>query len=282
VPALSKCFVDNRDKLAFVFADIALTPTENANWMVLRSLAYCYQQDVQDELGNFGVLGMFDSVDVSAYSKTFDSSLLRPGDDFGFILSGAQLMAHVILPGLPAGFRGSSPGEFQMNGARIVNRGQIHLESVQVGDIWYPPHINNLDMHIENNYISTYLDGRCPITGLADAYVEFSMSEKEVAGFNLEVEALSFYPVDQNVTHSSYIPWWEKLLGALFTFGLMNAIIEAVSLAIENAVGSLVSGTGLDAANLGAFQVDWQTGSRFTLTDGGLQDNFYCRGKQQD
>ena len=123
VPALSKCFVDNRDKLAFVFADIALTPTQNANWMVLRSVAYCYQQDTQDALGNFGVLGMFDNVDISGYSKTFDSSLLRPGDDFGFILSGTQLLAHVILPGLPAGFRGSSPSEFQMSGARIVNRG---------------------------------------------------------------------------------------------------------------------------------------------------------------
>jgi len=280
VPALSQCFVDNRDKLAFVFADIALTPTEHANWMVLRSLAYCYQQDVQDALGNFGVLGMFDHVDISGYSKTFDSSLLQQGDDFGFILSGTQLMAHVILPGLPDGFRGSSAGEFQMMGARIVNRGHIQLESVRVGLIWYPPHINNLDMHIENNYISVYLDGHCPFSGLDDAYIDFSMSEREVAGFDLEAEAFSFYPIDRQVTHSTYIPWWEKLLGWL-TFGLMNAIIEAVGLAIEYAVSSRVSGSGLDATNLGAFQVKWQPGAKFRLTDGGLQDNFYCRGKRQ-
>jgi len=106
------------------------------------------------------------------------------------------------------------------------------------------------------------------------------MSEKEVAQFNLEAEAFSFYATDRQVTHSTYIPWWEKVLGWL-TFGLMNAIIEAIGLAIEYAVGSRVAGSGLDAANLGAFQVEWQPGSKFTLTDGGLQDNFYCRGKQQ-
>lgn len=280
VPALSQCFVGNRDKLAFVFADIDLVPPASAGWMVLRTLAYCYQQNIQDTLGNFGVLGMFDHVDVSGYSKTFDSALLREGDDFGFILSGTQLLAHVILPGLPGAFNGSSANEFQMSGASIVNNGQIHLDSVKVGLIWYPPHINNLNMHIENNYISTYLDGRCPITGLADAYVDFSMSEKEIASFNLEAEALSFSSTDKQVSHSTHIPWWESVLGAL-TLGLMNAIIEAVSLAIENAVGSTVSDSGLDAANLGAFQVNWQQGTQFTLTDGQLQDNFYCRGKQK-
>jgi P-47 protein len=281
VPALSNCFVANRDKLAFVFADVALTPTQNASWMVLRSVAYCYQQDIQGELGSFAVLGMFDNVDISGHSKTFDSSLLRPGDDFGFILSGTELLAHVILPGLPAGFRGSSAREFQMSGARIVNNGQIHLESIKVGLIWYPPHINTLNMHIENNYINTYLDGRCPITGLEDAYVDFSMSEKEVARFDFDAEAFKFSATDKQVTHSTQIPWWEKLLGALFTFGLMNAIVDAVGLALENAVGSHVSGSGLDAARLGAFQVQWSPGSKFKLTDGGLQDNFYCRGRQQ-
>lgn len=280
VPALSQCFVANRNKLAFVFADIGLAPPSNAGWMVLRSLAYCYQQNEQGTLGNFGILGMFDHTDISGYSKTFDSALLRDGDDFGFILSGTQLLAHVILPGLPGGFRGSSPGEFRMNGANIVNYGQIHLESVKVGLIWYPPHIDTLNMHIENNYISTYLDGRCPITGLAEAYVNFSMSEKEVAAFNLKTEALSFSATGKQVSHSTHIPWWESFLGAL-TLGLMNAIIAAVGLAIEDAVGSRVSGSGLDAANLGAFQVNWQPGTRFTLTDGGLQDNFYCRGKQK-
>jgi hypothetical protein len=74
---------------------------------------------------------------------------------------------------------------------------------------------------------------------------------------------------------------WEKIVGAVLTLGLLNAIIDAVSLAIENAVGSRISGSGLDAAHLGAFQVDWQTGSRFKLTDGGLQDNFYCRGRRR-
>lgn len=280
VPALSQCFIANRDKLAFVFADIGLVPPASADWMVLRTLAYCYQQNEQDTLGNFGVLGMFSQVDVSGYSKTFDSALLREGDDFGFILSGTQLLAHVILPGLPGAFKGSSANEFQMSGTNIVNNGPIHLDSVKVGLIWYPPHINTLNMHIENNYISTYLDGRCPITGLADAYVNFSMSEKEVATFNLETESLSFSSTDKQVSHSTHIPWWESALGAL-TLGLMNAIIEAVSLAIENAVGSTVSDSGLDAANLGAFQVNWQQGTQFALTDGGLQDNFYCRGKQK-
>ena len=89
-----------------------------------------------------------------------------------------------------------------------------------------------------------------------------------------------FLSTDKQVSHSTHIPWWESVLGAL-TLGLMNAIIEAVSLAIENAVGSTVSKSGLDAANLGAFQVNWQQGTQFTLTDGQLQDNFYCRGKQK-
>ena len=60
----------------------------------------------------------------------------------------------------------------------------------------------------------------------------------------------------KSITHSSHIPWWEKLLGGL-TAGIMNVVIDAVSLAIEDAVTGAIGNTGISSNGMGAQLVTW-------------------------
>lgn len=277
--ALAQAFIASRDELSFVFAHLTLVPPAGASWLTLKTLAYTYLQTEQDKLGSLAVLGMFDDVDVSQQNRVFDSALLRPGDQFGFILAGSRFFQNILLPAMPAAYRGSNAGQFRWTGGtQIVNAGNVTLDKVKVGAIWYPPVINSLNVSLVGSQIRTIAAGRCDITGLADAYISFSVTSQNLSSYAPASRTISFLPdPHKSITHSAHIPWWESLIGAL-TAGIMNVVIDAVSLAIENAVSGAVGGTGVSSAGMGAQLVTWPGQDAVTPTDGGLQDNFYFRG----
>jgi hypothetical protein len=118
------------------------------------------------------------------------------------------------------------------------------------------------------------------ISGLADAYVTNSVTSKNQANFNCTNCTLSFL-ADPNmvITKDVNIPWWEKALGAL-TLGIMNVVIECVSLAIENAGANITSSQ--TAQSLGAVApglVSWNGQSAVTIDAGGIADNVFMQGK---
>jgi len=278
-PALAKALIANKDKLSFVFASVLTAAPQDSGWLSIREVVYAYQQDVSDELGNFAVLGMLTETDVSSQSHVYDTSLLRPGDDFGFILSGLQFMKNIVLPKMPSAYKGSNASEFRMSGSSIVNNGDVHLDQVKYGLIWYPPYINDLTVSINGGSIRTVAAGRCDITGLADAYVTFSVTSSNASKFNPSGPSVSFEKdPDKDVTHSKHIPWWEEFLG-VFTLGILNAVVAIVGTGIEDSVASAASETGISAGSMGAALVTWPGQGALKFDDGGLLDNFYMRGK---
>ena len=51
----------------------------------------------------------------------------------------------------------------------ICNNGNIELNKIKVGAIWYPPIINKLKNYIDNNSIRTHAEGKCNITFCIDS-----------------------------------------------------------------------------------------------------------------
>ncbi|GJL53750.1 MAG: hypothetical protein NPIRA02_08820 [Nitrospirales bacterium] len=277
--ALAKALIANQGKLAFVFASVFMTAPKNAGWLTLKEIVYAYQQDMDKELGSFAILGMLTTTDISSHSHVYDPSLLRPSDDFGFMLSGQQFMKNLLLPKMPKAYKGSKASEFRLSGNTIVNHGKVHLKEVEYGAIWYSPYITHLDIHINESSIRTIVAGRCAITGLTGAYVTFSVTSNNAAKFNPSGPFLTFEKDrHKHVTHSKYIPGWEEWLGVL-TLGILNGVAAIVGNGVEDSVSSAVSETGVSASSMGAAMVTWPGQETVKFEDGGLLDNFYMRGK---
>ncbi len=277
--ALAHAFIASRQELSFVFAELSLAPPAGASWLTLKQLTYAYQQNDDNELGNLAVLGMLSDVAITNIEPVFDTQLMAGGHDFGFVLAASRFFEHVLLPAMPQAYRGSNASQFRWDGAtKISNNGNVTLDKVKVGLIWYPPVIQNLDIHLEGNLIRTTAAGRCDITGLDDAYISFSVASKNPGEYLPATRSIAFAKdPHKSITHSSHIPWWEKLLGGL-TAGIMNVVIDAVSLAIEDAVTGAIGNTGISSHGMGAQLVTWPGQNAITPTGGGLEDNFYFQG----
>lgn len=278
--ALAKSLIENQEQLTFVFASVLGVPNNN-EWLSVKKMIYVYQQYIDNTLGNLAILGMLSDCDISSQSNVFDENLLRQGDDSGFVLSGEKFLQNIIMPKLPNSYKGSNINQFKMSEGCIFNNGDINLNKVKVGAIWYPPIINTLKIYIDNQYIRTHAEGKCNITGLAEAYITFSIDSKNEAVFQLDGPGITFLD-DKNkvVSTSKHIPWWEEALGAL-TLGIMNTVIEIVSECIENSISNVISNTGISGQELGAFVVKWQNQEDISFDDGGLVDNFYMRGNEK-
>lgn len=276
--ALGNTLIENKDELAFVFASVLSAAPKNAGWLNLQEFAYVYQQEEDGKLGNFAILGMLTACDISTKSHVFDTSLLRPGDDVGFELSGTQFLKNIILPKLPEAYLGSNPSQFTMSGNTIVNNGNVTLNEVKVGLIWYPPCINDLSISIQDTSILTIASGSCNITGLDDAYVTFAVSANNEAEYGSGGSIIFEPSSNKHISTGKHIPWWESLLGVM-TAGLLNLIVELISNAIESSVADAVSRTGVSAESMGAAMVSWPGEGNLNFDNGGLVDNFFMRGK---
>jgi hypothetical protein len=81
-----------------------------------------------------------------------------------------------------------------------------------------------------------------------------------------------------STTQDSHIPWWEDVLG-VFTLGIMNLVIAAVSLAIQNSVGNLTSSkTAQSLGSVAPGLVSWSGQESINVNRGGLSDNVYMQG----
>lgn len=278
---LGAVFVQNSDQLDFVFADMLPTPTgQNADWLTPTKVAYAYQQPLDNSLGGIAILGMLSNSSIDNLPRDFDTNLLR-NEDFGFILSGQSFMKNVILPSLPVAFQGNCHvNDFSLNpdGSIALAEG-FNLNSVKVGAIDYTPNVTAINYHIDDESMRCYVATSTDITGLADAYVTNSVTSNNASTFDVSTRTLSFLPdPHMSTTQNSYIPCWEKVLGAL-TLGIMNVVIEAISLAIQNSAGGLTSSkTAQSLGNLAPGLVSWSGQQSITINAGGLADNVYMQG----
>lgn len=278
---LGNVFLQNVDQLNFVFADMLPAPVgQNADWLTPVNAAYAYQQPDNNSLGGIAILGMLDNSSIDALPRNFDTNLLL-NEDFGFILSAKAFMKNLILPSLPNAFQGNSHVyDFVLNADNSITMAQgFHLNSVKVGLIDYTPKVTGLNYHIEDNSMRCYVATSTDITGLARAYVTNSVTSNNLSAFDVASRTLSFLKdPNKSTTQDAHIPWWEKWLGAL-TFGIMNVVIEAVSLAIESSVGDLTSSKTAQAlGQVAPGLVSWSGQQSINVNAGGLADNVYMQG----
>jgi len=281
VTGLSKVFIQNAGELNFVFANTLPVPAgKNADWLTPVALTYAYQQPVDQSLGGIAILGMLENTSINNLPRVFDSSLLNK-EDFGFVLSASAFMKNVILPSLPAAFSGNCHAhDFSLHtdGSITLAEG-FHLNSVKVGLIHYTPQVRSVDYHIDDNTMRCYIATHTDITGLSGAYVTNTVTSNNASAFNVPTRTLSFEKdPHMSSTRNSHIPCWEKGIGAL-TLGIMNVVIESVSLAIQESVGNVTSSkTAQSLGNLAPGLVSWSGQQSITVNAGGLADNVYMQG----
>lgn len=278
---LGKVFTQNAAQLNFVFAQMLPVPVgENANWLTPVNAAYAYQQHDDNTLGGIAILGVLDDTSINSLPLNFDTNLLLD-HDFGFILSAKAFMKNVILPALPNAFKGNC----HVNDFKLNNDGSItmahgfNLNSVKVGLIDYTPEVTSVNYHIDDTTMRCYVATHTDITGLTQAYVTNSVTSNNPSAFNTDTRTLSFQKdPHMSTTQNTHIPCWEKVAGA-FTLGIMNVVIEAVSLAIEDSVGNVTSSkTAQSLGNIAPGLVSWNGQKNVNINAGGLADNVYMQG----
>jgi hypothetical protein len=278
---LGNVFLQNVDQLDFVFADMLPAPEgQNADWLTPMNMAYAYQQPVNGSLGGIAILGVLDNSSIDSLPRRFDANLLS-NEDFGFLLSAGAFMKNVILPSLPGAFQGNSHVyDFALNADNSITLAQgFNLNPVRPALIDYTPNVTALNYHIDDDSMRCYVATTTDITGLAQAYVTNSVTSNNRAAFDTASRTLSFLDdPNKSTTEDSHIPCWEKALGGL-TFGIMNVVIEAVSLAIENSVGNLTSSkTAQSLGSVAPGLVSWSGQRSINVNAGGLADNVYMQG----
>lgn len=279
---LGRVFTENAGQLNFVFANMLPAPSsDSAGWLTPVSASYAYQQRDDNTLGGIAILGVLDNSPIGELPRDFDTRLLRD-EDFGFLLSAKALMRHVILPSLPAAFRGNCHrNDFKLNTDNTITLAEdFYLDSVRPALIWYRPRVTNVRFEIADDAMRCYVATHTDITGLAQAYVTNSVTSRNLAAFNAATRTLSFLrDPHTSSTQDPHIPCWEKVLGSL-TFGIMNVVIEAVALSIENAAGNVTSQKTAQAlGDIAPGLVSWNGQNGITVNAGGLAGNVYMQGR---
>lgn len=278
---LGATFVQYAEQLDFVFADMLPVPTGiNADWLTPVQATYAYQQPVDGALGGIAILGLLSNTPITDLPLNFDSTLLVD-EDFGFILSALAFMRHVIMPSLPNAFHGNCHvNDFSLNAVGAVTLAEgFNLDSVKVGAIHYTPQVTAVSYSLDDSSMRCYVATTTDITGLKDAYVTNTVTSNNTSTFDVATRTLSFQK-DPNAssTRNTHIPCWEKVLGSL-TLGIMNVVIDAVSLAIQDSAEHATSSTTAKSlGDLAPGLVSWSGQKSITVNAGGLSDNLYLKG----
>ncbi|MGV2814527.1 TULIP family P47-like protein [Enterobacter cancerogenus] len=173
---LAQMLVDRCDDLRFVFAELLAMDGDSA-WMKLHQLNYAYSEGISGTLGSLAVLGILADNPSPPSSGdlqlVFDSTLIREGGSSGFMVSQAAFIRHVVLPGLPAIFVGSSEDDFSLGSDGVIhNSGNIPLNAIN----GYTPYFTSLSMHIvDNRLVISSASGRCDVV-YDSSWVTFDLS----------------------------------------------------------------------------------------------------------
>jgi hypothetical protein len=279
---LPKCLIANKDKLAYIFASIGNPSKEN--WLTPKRFAYMYAQPVSGSEGALTVLGVTTDRDISGLQKNIDPTLMNGQYDYYFMMSPELFLEHIVMPGLPQAYgHGTNAGSFRMSGSSIVNNGNIGCDSHKWGLVTYYPNLTSLNINIQSNSLHTSADGRFDITGLANAYVTFSIGSTNQFVFHPDQKTVSF-DADPNPTkdYSKHIPWYDWVgaaIGGLVILGIVAGVMYGVTAAIASSVSSSVNtGGNLSVAQFAPYNVGWNGLTDFDVKDAGLSDAFYMRG----
>lgn len=269
---------ENAQKLNFILAEITQI---NTSGITLKQFKYIwYQPEKSSLMGFLIILGVLDNRDISKLPLVVDNNLLydknKKAYNTVFMLSTQKFNEIFMRQKMSDFFKGSKESNYRMNGKEIVNNGNIPLNSVKAGAIYYDPYISCFDFHISDDRAITMLNGRCPIKGLTDAYIDFSLTSKNkivYSGKNGQDSILFQQDPNFTVTTNRSIPSWEEWIGIL-SLGILNIIIECISTALEDAVKSGLSNYSVNTKEIGFHMVNWGVDLQ---TTGGFSDNLYIQ-----
>lgn len=227
---LTRMLVARRDDIGFVFAEL-MNPDGDSAWMKLHQLSYAYSENINGENGALAVLGILADNPTPPPSGNqqliFDSALIRKGGNIGFMVSQAAFMKHVVLPGLPAVFAGSSAGHFSLgDDGQIKNKGDIPLNAIR----GYTPYFNSLNIQIvDNRLVFSNTSGRCDVVydsswasfTLAGTYTPSLSRDGDAYSINLDTIAGPDFNIEKHDT-AALIFW---IIGGWVVDSLLEAIM---------------------------------------------------------
>jgi hypothetical protein len=277
---LTQGIIDNQQKLRYVFATI--TNFDNSG-IGMKKFTYMWYQPInapKNCLGFLGVLGVTDDRDISSLPVIIDNNLLYDNDnkpfDTVFLFASDKFVEKCLLPAMPGFFQGSTGDNYTSSNGVILNNGNIPLNAVRAGAIYYNLYITAFNCHVLGSSIVTELSGRCPIKSLRNAYIDFSLTSNNPVAYDTQKNTLQFKR-DPNfrVTTNKDIPSWEELIGIL-SLGILNLVIDCVSNSMDDAISGHLENYSINAESIGLNCVRWPSNVNFT--GGGLLDNLYIRG----
>ncbi|MCA5894860.1 TULIP family P47-like protein [Isoptericola sp. NEAU-Y5] len=273
--------IAHRADVGHVFATLVPVPDGADAWMNPTAWDYFYQESSQGP-AVLCVLTVVTGRTLPATSA-FDASVLVAGADRFAVVSGLQLLTHGLLPALPKAFGG---GTFAVTPtsdttATIVNVGPVRTRTTSWGADTYYPHIDSYALSIDGSDVVTAVQGRCDITGLADAYITFSGTKTAAMSYSPDTGALSTGSPSGRIDSSKHIPWYDWVFGALsggIGIAIIDGVISAVTDTVTASVADAVS-TSLDAsiASTALAVCDW-AGPRTDPTAGGLSGALWLAG----
>lgn len=275
--AYTQALEENSDKLSFILAKIE--GFDSCGFQIKQFRYLWYEPISRDAPGFLLILGVTDDRDISQLPSIADHSLLYDSNGQAyhtvFMLSAEKFNSIFMLGAMPSFFAGSTANNYCMSGTNIANNGNIPLTPVKSGSITYDPYISSFNFHIDDNKAVTILYGKCPIKGLTNASVDFSLTAKNPIQFLPSNQTICFEE-DPNlaITANKNIPSWEEWIGIL-SLGILNLVVDCVSASLENAITKGLSTYSVNAKSVGIQAVKW--GVDLSIVAGGFSDHLYMQ-----
>ncbi|WP_045538948.1 TULIP family P47-like protein [Clostridium botulinum] len=255
---LSKVFIENKEEISYIFAQLDLSPEDE--WMKPKKYFYIYIAPTSSvNEGYLGILSVVTNRDISKLDNSIDTTMLDNNNDTFLLMSESLFLENIIMPELPNRFgNGATINHFYLNKTSdttgtIKNSKQLNCDTVRWGLIDYYPKWNDLEIKIQGDKLRTIASGRCKIEGLASSYINFSTEGAHQFYYNknktiIEFKNSSGFKVDTSLD----IPWW------IWLNPTVGAIAYGISAAIEKTVGNqLANNTSSYIGNLSGKVVKW-------------------------
>jgi hypothetical protein len=278
----------NRDKVAYVFANVQPAPAQLASWLTPGE----WQYYVSSPTGGAGVLCFLCmSAGSAAFpaQPAFDASALRPAANSVALVSQRAFFANVVLPAVRSTF---PDGTFQLTttneSSSITNHGGFTVGSVSANtySLTASPAGDGLAMSSSGGGPLSFLFG---LANLPDA--SYSWSVATVNPLTYDGKNISFATDPHPTTHQDHtIQWYDWVLLAVIGItdiaGLVSTIYDLVNNFADQAqnVGISTINTNAQAAtghavvNL-AQVIDWTGGGqKFTPTSAGMSEILFLAG----
>lgn len=177
--AIAKWFNANLGQFNYVFAVVALNQVATApqfQWLKPTYTGYAYYDgpstDPSEDAAYFGALTM-NGRSPDGLANQLPAGAIPAGQGAALLIGRRLFMQNMVLPGVQAGFPGSTTTDFTLtnDNSTIQLARQLNMDKVRVGAIDYQPTAQEFTLQIIGDEIQTRSKIHIPISPGIDAYV---------------------------------------------------------------------------------------------------------------